>query len=160
MVINWLRAWAKQLKKGSRQQQRKQPHRSNGERSPSCQRQAKGQGADTVWHGKNSRPVGPGDQRVRVNLGGGVARLQRHVLAQIKIPAQFRHGRLPGANLLRAGALQQPPGQRRPSALGLSGIQQFENRAGAEQIEVNGIRMMRVEELVMEIEGGSCLGDR
>ena len=92
------------------------------------------------------RPARPGNQAIRVDLGNRITGQKSQVLAQIEHLTQFGYRHLPRPNLITCGALQQPSGQRRASALCLSRIDKFENRALPKQIQIHRVRMMRVQE--------------
>ena len=104
---------------------------------------------------QDRRRLGPRGQRLGVHAGGGAADGLRQLLADIEGAGQLPDRGLPIDDDGRRGRARQPPGQRVLTGPGAGERQQLEERAGAEQIEVVGVRMVIVP---VALAGGAGAG--
>ena len=89
---------------------------------------------------------GPRNQRIRVNVGGHIAGPHDQILAQVQLRSQLSYGQLPCCDYLWACTLLEPQRQPFPAGQRLGGIKQFKETPRPEYVQIDGVRMLPVQE--------------
>ena len=126
--------------------QREKPKFTQQQENPSDQRKTQGGNAFNPACGIGRLPS-PRHQRIRVNVRARIACPHGQFLAQVQIAPHFGHGHLPRRDLAMIGAMQQPLRQLCPAGLRLGGVDKFKKTAGSENIQINGVRVLLVQQL-------------
>ena len=99
---------------------------------------------------------GEARERGGPDAGGSVLTQHREILAQIQPRRQLLHRCLPPEHHGHVGRRQQPGGQRLLPHDGAGAAQQLEERARAEEIQVGGVGMVRIEEARAGAPAAGC----